>query len=102
MPTADLDIALAQIPSVPGDVEANVAIACEHTRMGGAAGAALIVFPELSLVGYHLDLLDDGARWLTPGDARLDPLRAVAAQLAITVVVGSRGRRARGMGVCRY
>lgn len=56
-----LTVAVAQPRCVPGDVAANVAAHADAVR---AAGARLVVFPELSLTGYVLDApaveLDDG------------------------------------------
>ncbi len=45
-------LALAQIDSRPGDVRANVRRARESLRAARAAGADLVVFPELQLSGY--------------------------------------------------
>lgn len=47
-------IALAQISSVLGDVERNVARHIEWTERAIERGADAIVFPELSLTGYTL------------------------------------------------
>jgi predicted amidohydrolase len=80
-------LAAAQTIPVRGDVEANIA---QHLRLVAAAaeaGAQVIVFPELSLTGYELDL----ARALAfrENDDRLAPLGAAAASAAITLVVGA-------------
>ncbi|MFI9079074.1 nitrilase-related carbon-nitrogen hydrolase [Streptomyces sioyaensis] len=50
-------IALAQTDCVLGDVEANLEIAREQIEQSAAQGADLVVFPELSLHGYHLGAL---------------------------------------------
>ncbi|MER5266532.1 carbon-nitrogen hydrolase family protein [Actinosynnema sp. NPDC002837] len=47
-----ITIAVAQPRCAPYDVTANVAAHAEAVR---AAGARVVVFPELSLTGYHLD-----------------------------------------------
>ncbi|WP_202919416.1 carbon-nitrogen hydrolase family protein [Saccharothrix deserti] len=47
-----LTLAVAQPRCTPYDVAANVAAHAEAVR---AAGARVVVFPELSLTGYHLD-----------------------------------------------
>jgi predicted amidohydrolase len=80
-------IAVAQTVPVPGDVEANVA---GHLRLVGAAaeeGAQVLVFPEMSLTGYELEL----ARGLafTRDDARLAPLAEAARVCPMTLVVGA-------------
>jgi predicted amidohydrolase len=58
-------LALAQINTKLGDTQANARRHAEMIAQAAAAGASLVVFPELSLSGY---LLKD----LTP-DAALDP-----------------------------
>jgi predicted amidohydrolase len=85
-----MNVAAAQLQAVPGDVAANVAA---HVRLIGeaaAAGARVVVFPELSLTGYELDLLrDDEALWLTTEDERLAPVRDACRARRIHAVVGA-------------
>lgn len=50
--TDRLCIALAQTNQVVGDLDGNVAAMLDQARQAGAAGADLIVFPELSVTGY--------------------------------------------------
>lgn len=80
-------IALAQITPTLGDVAANLEahlIAIDEAR---AAGAALIVFPELSLTGYALgDRAWDVAIRPTAGDPTFATL--LAASTEIDIVVG--------------
>jgi len=45
-------IALAQINPVVGDIEANAEKICDYTQQARSQGAALVIFPELALVGY--------------------------------------------------
>ncbi len=57
-------IALAQIAPVLGDLQRNVALHCDAAERAHAGGAAMVVFPELSLTGYsikdmHWDLAVD-------------------------------------------
>jgi len=59
-------VALAQVAPVLGNTEANLRMHREAAREAAAAGADLIVFPELSLTGYLLqDLVPKLA--LSPG-----------------------------------
>ncbi len=47
-------VALAQTDCELGDVDSNLALAREQIEQAVAQGANLVVFPELSLHGYHL------------------------------------------------
>ncbi len=68
-----LVVAAAQSASRRGDLDKNVA---EHLRLIGiaaAVGVNLLVFPELPLTGYELDLAS--ALQLEREDPRIEPLR---------------------------
>ncbi len=89
-----LDVAVAQPPCAPLDVSANVAA---HAAAVRAAGARVVVFPELSLTGYEL-----AAPVVAPDDPRLEPLVAACAAtgrlaLAGAIVEGPHGGRSIGM-----
>jgi predicted amidohydrolase len=75
---------------VPGDVDANLE---QHLLLARAAAdeeAQVVVFPELSLTGYELDL---GPRLaFDTADPRLDPLRELATRHGIALVVGAPAR----------
>lgn len=80
-------IAVAQTTPRRGDVDANVE---QHVRLVRAAGreqAQVLVFPELSLTGYELDLAGDLAFSLD--DPRLSPLVDAAASESMTLVAGA-------------
>lgn len=82
----DLVVAAAQSASARGDVDGNVR---DHLRLVGVAASAgvnLIVFPELSLTGYELDLAP--ALQLEGDDPRLEPLGRAARQHDMHVLVG--------------
>jgi predicted amidohydrolase len=82
-----LIIAAAQSMSVPGDISRNVA---HHLRFGSIAadrGAQLLIFPELSLIGYELAIARSHA--VRPDSSGLDPLRQLATRAHMTVVVGA-------------
>lgn len=80
-------IAAAQTSSIPADISANVAIHLAFIAVARHAGVDVLVFPELSLTGYELPIIGD--RVLTPDDERLAPIRALAAEAAMTIVVGA-------------
>jgi predicted amidohydrolase len=88
-PDHDLVVAIAQTRSIPGDIDANVAIASDLAHGAAIGGASIIVFPELSLVGYELELLTDTSLWLTERDRRLDALRERARLDRIAIAVGA-------------
>ena len=50
-------VALAQTDCVLGEVDENLEVVREQVAQAGAQGADLVVFPELSLHGYHLGAL---------------------------------------------
>ena len=80
-------IAAAQTVPVRGDVNVNVE---QHVRLAEAAAAEqvrVVVFPELSLTGYELDLAADLA--FAEADPRLAPLVDLAASRSMTLIVGA-------------
>jgi len=84
--SASRPVAAAQTLPVRGDVTANLA---EHQRLIETAAeqrVQLLLFPELSLTGYELDLAHDLA--FSEQDSRLQSLRELAFARDMTVVVG--------------
>jgi predicted amidohydrolase len=79
--------AVAQTCPVKGDVQANLDEHIRLARLAAKAGAAVVVFPELSLTGYELELA--GGLAFSEDDARLYPLLDLASSHAITLVVGA-------------
>ena len=56
----ELKVTLGQINPTVGDMDGNIALMLDVARKAHAAGADMVVFPELSLTGYSpADLLDD-------------------------------------------
>lgn len=76
-----LTIAVVQPPCVSYDVAAN---AVTHAAAVRAAGARVVVFPELSLTGYELD-----APAITAGDARLAPMAVACAETGAVALAGA-------------
>lgn len=90
-----LVLAAAQTVPVRGDVPANTE---RHLRLVDVAAkerAQVIVFPELSLTGYELDLARELA--FTRDDPRLKPLVEAAVSSATTLVVGAPVRAPGGL-----
>lgn len=80
-------IAVAQTCPVPGDVHVNTEEHVRLARLAAAEGARLVVFPELSVTGYELELAERLA--FTEDDARLNPLRDAASVYDATLIVGA-------------
>jgi predicted amidohydrolase len=101
-----LTVAAVQAESIPADIPANVATAARLAGQAADRGARLAVLPELFLPAYHPPALHDPATDLHAGsdgliqDARLDPLRAVARDRAVVVVIGAAVRTADARRVC--
>jgi predicted amidohydrolase len=85
--TVARSLAAAQTIPKRGDVGANLE---GHIRLIHAAAegqARVLVFPELSLTGYELDLADDLA--FSESDPRLTPLIELASWYNMTLIVGA-------------
>lgn len=80
-------VAAAQTVPVRGDVGANVE---RHLRLAHVAAeeqAEVLVFPELSLTGYEMDLAAGLA--FSPTDPRLAPLVEAASSHSMTLIAGA-------------
>jgi 5-aminopentanamidase len=88
-PTGELTVASVQMVPEVGDLAENLRRTVSATKRAVQSGARLVVFPELSLTGYDLELLHASDVWFSPGDRRLEQLRQVAAASGATVVVGA-------------
>ncbi len=84
-----MKIALAQINTTVGALNANTETVIEKIRLAHEAGAELILFPELSLTGYPpLDLLDR-PRFIDKNLACLDQVAAATKGMTgLTAIVG--------------
>ncbi len=79
-------IALAQIATKLGDVNANLEKHLELTRQAVSSGVDLIVFPELSLTGYCLqDLVPTVAHEASADDPVFKPLLEASQKLDMVV-----------------
>ncbi len=86
--------ALAAAQTIPrrGDVDANIAQHLRFAQTAANEGVRTVVFPELSLTGYELDLAPVLA--FSERDPRLTPLTEWAADHEMTLVVGAPVRMA--------
>lgn len=78
---AAMRIAVAQPPVVPYDLAAN---SRAHAAVVLECAARVVVFPELSLTGYHLD-----APVVSPEDPRLEPLILACRQTDTLALAGA-------------
>jgi predicted amidohydrolase len=80
-------IAAAQTVPVRGDVGANVDRHLQLVRAAAEEQAEVLVFPELSLTGYEIDLAAGLA--FSPADPRLAPLVEAASSHSMTLIAGA-------------
>lgn len=79
-------IALAQIAPTLGDMDRNVVLHMEAAERARTAGAAMVVFPELSLTGYSIkDLHWDLALSVGRLPAAVAPLVEMSHEIALLV-----------------
>jgi hypothetical protein len=83
----DFKIAAAQVPSVCGDLESNIATHAAAIVAAARHQVAVRVFPELSLTGYEPDWAAQLA--IAPEDGRLAPLLSLARRHRVEVVAGA-------------
>ena len=92
-----LRIALAQVNSTVGDLDGNAAAIVEWTAKADAAGASVVVFPEMMLTGYPVEDLALRGSFVA---ASIGVLGRTAARLAeaglggVAVVTGYLDRQA--------
>lgn len=94
--TDALTVSAIQYQALDGGIVPN---ASEHVRLiedAASHGSRLVVFPELSLTGYNLPLLEAPDNWLVPNDQRLGYIREICRRTGITAVVGSAYREPDG------
>jgi len=80
-------IAAAQVPSIRGDLNGNIEKHLEAITAAALQDVSVLVFPELSLMGYEPELAKEFE--LTPTDARLVPIAHLAQQQRMQVVAGA-------------
>jgi NAD+ synthase (glutamine-hydrolysing) len=91
-----LRIALAQIDTCVGDVDANAASVLAWTRRAAEAGAQLVAFPEMTLTGYPIEDLALRASFRRAARAAADDVARELAEAGlggVTVVLGTVGDR---------
>lgn len=82
----DIVVSAAQSSSIRGDLQGNIRTHLGLIDRAASAGVNLLVFPELSLTGYELDLAP--TIQLKPDDPRLEPVCMAAKKHEMHIVVG--------------
>ncbi len=91
-------VAVAQTVPVAGDLSHNLRQHLALITQAHAAGAQLILFPELSLSGYDLPRISE---WVTgPEDPALTPLREAARQTGMLLIAGAPVYSLDGADIC--
>jgi predicted amidohydrolase len=86
-----INVALAQVDCVLGDLDENARRALDAIARAKAGGADLVVFPELSLTGYALGMLNDDVA-LTLDDPVVTGLAEAADGIAVVLGLVEQGR----------
>ncbi|WP_432992055.1 carbon-nitrogen hydrolase family protein [Dactylosporangium sp. CA-233914] len=82
-------VAVAQLPSAKGDLDANLERAIDAIGRAGSAGHELLVFPECALSGYMVDSRAEAERQaIAVGDRRVAHLVEACRQASVIAVVG--------------
>ncbi|PYB73876.1 carbon-nitrogen hydrolase family protein [Pseudomonas sp. LB-090624] len=81
-----MKLCAVQLASLKGDLPGNLQRHLACVEQAAALGAALVVFPELSLTGYEPGIARQVALPIT--STRLDTLQAACDRLGITIAVG--------------
>jgi omega-amidase len=79
-------IAVAQIACKPGDVPANLRTLGDFAERAQRAGAALVVFPEMSDTGYTMKVIREHATSWSEG--AVPELQRIARTFSIAIVCG--------------
>ena len=95
-----LVMAAAQTVPIRGDVDANLSQHLSLLQRAAEADVELLVFPELSITGYELDLADELA--FASGDSRLDPLRRACREHGMIAIVGAPLRLPSGLHIACF
>src|SRR5580698_6473087 len=103
-PGADqkMKIALAQTNSTVGDLCGNAKRMLEFATRASAAGANVVVFPELSLTGYPPRDLLEKETFLDRTEQHLERLAADAAPLNVSLICGTVTRTGSPAGLPIY
>jgi NAD+ synthase/NAD+ synthase (glutamine-hydrolysing) len=92
-------VALAQINTTVGDFTGNVAKILDYSRQAQAAGASLVLFPELSICGYPPRDLVEKSTFVQKNSDSLDRIRSEAPNIAIVLGLVTKAHAQTGKSV---
>lgn len=90
-----MKIAAVQFSVDDDNVQKNIEAHLDWSERAAQAGAGLVVFPEMSLTGYHIERAH--AFRFTLHDARLQPLQELSDKLNICIAAGAPVQTADGL-----
>src|ERR1700732_2319917 len=93
-----MKIALAQTNTTVGDLCGNAQRILSFSQRAAESHADVVVFPELTLTGYPPRDLLEKQSFLDGVEQHLERLAADAANLGVTMVVGTVTRRSEASG----
>src|SRR2546423_14874807 len=103
-PSSRLRIALAQLNTSVGDIDGNCDKIVDWTGRAVAAGADIVAFPEMAVVGYQVDDLALRKSFVRASRTALDALAGRLAEaghgdvVAVVGYLGGRGATQRRSG----
>lgn len=80
-------VCVAQTKPVKGDIESNINSHKNLIDLAAANGAEIIIFPELSVIGYEPELAKELA--IHQDDSRFDDFQKIADNKQITIGIGA-------------
>ena len=92
-----MKICVAQTRPLKGDIQANIEVHLNFTKLAASNGAEVIIFSELSLTGYEPVLAEELAT--NAGDGRFEELQALSNNLGITIGAGVPLREESGISI---
>lgn len=81
-----MQVAVAQIACVPGELETNLRKIESFAEQAKAAGAELVIFPELADTGYDLAKIGEAAQ--TRDEGAVPALRETAQRWSLAIICG--------------
>jgi predicted amidohydrolase len=92
-----LKVCVAQIRPVKGDIQSNIDIHKKLISLAASNGAAIIIFPELSLTGYEPQLAEELATHAY--DTRFEDFQTISNNSGITIGVGVPIKNTKGISI---